>query len=65
MDNISNLIKELRPSQARRRGFESHHPLHRYKTIGSAAKVRGSRLLASGLCGFAATSCFPKLLLAQ
>jgi len=27
MDSISTLIKELRPSQARRRGFESLHPL--------------------------------------
>ena len=33
MDNRSTIIKELRPSQARRRGFESHHPLHKARTI--------------------------------
>ena len=52
-------------SQARRRGFESLHPLRKYKIIGRAAnKMSGSRLLAFGLGGFAAISCFPRLLLA-
>lgn len=27
MDNLSTIFEQLRPSQARRHGFESRHPL--------------------------------------
>jgi len=36
MNDLEALFTELRPSQARRRGFESHHPLH--------SKLIGERL---------------------
>jgi hypothetical protein len=28
-DDVSDVFEEVRLSQARRRGFESHHPLHK------------------------------------
>ncbi len=35
MNNVNTMARELLPSQARRRGFESHHPLHYQKDVGS------------------------------
>jgi hypothetical protein len=33
MDDFDTLLEELRLSQARRRGFESHHPLFFQKVL--------------------------------
>ncbi len=35
MNDVNTMFEELRLSQARRRGFESHHPLHYQKDVSS------------------------------
>jgi hypothetical protein len=42
MYNFNEILEELRPSQARRRGFESHHPLHSTK-LASKSVFNGAR----------------------
>jgi len=37
MQNLSYIIEELRLSQARCRGFESHHPLHNPRSSSKSA----------------------------
>ena len=45
MDNLSTLFEELRPSQARRRGFKALHPLHKAEGYGPKHLTRISFLV--------------------
>lgn len=47
MNNLETLFMELRPSQARHRGFESHHPLHFQKDVSSNLDASLEQLLLS------------------